>query len=149
MRAVIQRVSRANVGSEGRVLGSIGRGLVVLLGVAHDDEERDAQYLLDKIVGLRIFADEARKFNLSLEEVGGELMVVSQFTLFGDCRKGRRPSFSDAAPPDLAERLYDLFVSAARETGLRVSTGSFGAMMSVELANDGPVTLMLDSRKQL
>ena len=147
MRAVIQRVSRASVSVDGKVLGSIGLGLVVLLGVARDDEERDADYLLDKIVGLRIFKDEAGKFNLSLENVGGDLMVVSQFTLFGDCRKGRRPSFSDAAPPDLAERLYDHFVSASRKTGLTVATGEFRAMMSVELANDGPVTLMLDSRK--
>ncbi len=147
MRAVIQRVSRASVSVEGKVLGSIGLGLVVLLGVARDDEERDADYLLEKIVGLRIFKDEAGKFNLSLEDVGGDLMVVSQFTLFGDCRKGRRPSFSDAASPDLAERLYDHFVSASRKTGLTVATGEFRAMMSVELANDGPVTLMLDSRK--
>lgn len=147
MRAVIQRVSRASVSVEGKVLGSIGRGLVVLLGVARDDEERDADYLLEKIVGLRIFKDEAGKFNLALADVGGALLVVSQFTLFGDCRKGRRPSFSDAAPPDLAERLYDHFVSEAGKTGLDVATGQFRAMMSVDLANDGPVTLMLDSRK--
>ena len=148
MRAVIQRVTRAGVTVEGEVVGVIGPGLVVLLGVARNDDEGDAKSLLEKIAGLRIFADEAGKFNRSLVDVEGELLVVSQFTLLGDCRKGRRPSFSDAAPPELAESLYDHFVARARQRGITVATGVFRAMMSVDLVNDGPVTLLVDSRKQ-
>lgn len=145
MRAVVQRVARAEVRVDGQVTGSIGRGLAVLLGVGRSDKEADAAWMLDKIVGLRIFADEAGKMNLSLEDIGGGLLVVSQFTLYGDTRKGRRPSFIDAAPPDVAVALYDRFVAMARDRGLDVGTGVFQAMMDVELVNDGPVTLIIDS----
>lgn len=147
MRAVIQRVSRAEVRVGGEVTGRIGRGLVVLLGVGRDDTERDGDFLLDKIVGLRIFPDAEGKMNLSLEQTNGELLVVSQFTLYGDTRKGRRPSFIDAAPPDRAVALYERFVAAARDRGLAVGTGIFQAMMEVDLVNDGPVTLILESRQ--
>jgi D-tyrosyl-tRNA(Tyr) deacylase len=147
MRACVQRVSRASVTVEGNVVGEIGRGLVVLLGVAQGDEENDARYLADKIVGLRIFEDEQGKMNRSLLEAGGALLVVSQFTLLGDVRKGRRPSFTDAAPPDEANRLYEEFVAAAAKLGAPIATGRFQAHMDVELVNDGPVTLLLDSRK--
>lgn len=147
MRAVIQRVSRAEVRVDGEVTGRIGRGIVVLLGVGHDDTERDGDYLLDKIVGLRIFPDAEGKMNLSLEQIGGELLVVSQFTLYGDTRKGRRPSFINAAPPDLAVALYDRFVAAARARGITVGTGVFQAMMEVELVNDGPVTIVVESSR--
>lgn len=145
MRAVIQRVSRAEVRVDGEVTGRIGRGIAVLLGVGQGDTERDGDYLLDKIAGLRIFPDAEGKMNLSLEQVGGELLVVSQFTLYGDTRKGRRPSFVNAAPPDLAVALYDRFVAAARARGITVGTGVFQAMMEVELVNDGPVTIILES----
>jgi D-tyrosyl-tRNA(Tyr) deacylase len=145
MRAVVQRVSRAEVRVGGEVTGRIGRGLVVLLGVSRTDTERDGDYLLDKVVGLRIFPDAEGKMNLGLEEAGGELLVVSQFTLYGDTRRGRRPSFVEAAPPELAVALYDRFVEAARRRGLMVGTGVFQAMMEVELVNDGPVTIMIDS----
>jgi len=131
----------------GEITGQIGRGLLVLLGVAPDDSEDDARQLADKIVGLRIFDDADGKMNLGLSDVGGELLAVSQFTLFGDCRKGRRPSFTGAAPPEHAERLYEVFVDAVRARGVRVGTGRFRHHMQVELVNDGPVTLLLDSRK--
>ena len=146
MRAVVQRVSRAEVRVDGSVTGRIGRGLVVLLGVGREDTERDGDYLLDKIAGLRIFPDAEGKMNLSLEQAGGGLLVVSQFTLYGDTRKGRRPSFIDAAPPERAVALYDRFVGAARARGLEVGAGVFQAMMEVELVNDGPVTLIVESR---
>ncbi len=146
MRAVVQRVSRAEVRVGGEVAGRIGRGIAVLLGVGHGDTERDAEYLLDKIAGLRIFPDAEGKMNLALEQVGGELLVVSQFTLYGDTRKGRRPSFVDAAPPEVANALYERFVAAARARGLTVGTGVFQAVMDVELVNEGPVTLVLESR---
>ena len=146
MKAVVQRVSRAEVRVDGVVTGRIGRGLVVLLGVGRDDTERDGDYLLDKVVGLRIFADAEGKMNLSLEQAGGGLLVVSQFTLYGDTRKGRRPSFIDAAPPERAVALYDRFVEQARARGLEVGAGVFQAMMEVELVNDGPVTLIVESR---
>jgi D-tyrosyl-tRNA(Tyr) deacylase len=139
-------VSRAEVRVDGTVTGRIGRGLVVLLGVGRDDTERDGDYLLDKVVGLRIFADAEGKMNLSLEQAGGGLLVVSQFTLYGDTRKGRRPSFVDAAPPERAVALYDRFVEQARARGLEVGAGVFQAMMEVELVNDGPVTLIVESR---
>jgi D-tyrosyl-tRNA(Tyr) deacylase len=139
-------VSRAEVRVDGAVTGRIGRGLVVLLGVGRDDTERDGDYLLDKVVGLRIFADAEGKMNLSLEQAGGGLLVVSQFTLYGDTRKGRRPSFVDAAPPERAVALYDRFVEQARARGLEVGAGVFQAMMEVELVNDGPVTLIVESR---
>ena len=148
MRAVLQRVSRASVTAQGQIVGQIGRGLVVLLGVEQDDTEADAQQLADKTIQLRIFDDADGKMNLALADVGGALLVVSQFTLLGDCRKGRRPSFIQAAPPELAERLYNTFIAAAGVQGIPVQTGKFRAMMDVELVNDGPVTILLDSRKR-
>jgi D-tyrosyl-tRNA(Tyr) deacylase len=148
MRAVLQRVTRASVRVEGETVGEITRGLVVLLGVAREDADEDALYLLEKTAVLRIFDDAEGHMNLSVEEAGGALLVVSQFTLYGDARRGRRPSWSDAAPPETAERLYALFIEEARRRGLRVASGSFRRMMEVELVNDGPVTILLDSRKQ-
>jgi D-tyrosyl-tRNA(Tyr) deacylase len=147
MRAVIQRVQRASVTVDGEIIGRIAHGLMVLLGVEQDDTEADAQQLADKTVQLRIFDDAEGKMNLSLLEVRGEVLVVSQFTLLGDCRKGRRPSFIQAAAPELAERLYETYVAAVGVQGVRVATGRFRAMMQVELVNDGPVTILLDSRK--
>ncbi len=147
MRACIQRVSRASVTVEGQIVGQIGQGLLVLLGVAQGDTEKDARYLAEKTVGLRIFEDDQGRMNRSLIEQGGGLLVVSQFTLLGDVRKGRRPSFIDAAPPEEANRLYEVFVAAAAELGATVATGRFQAHMDVELVNDGPVTILLDSRK--
>ena len=147
MRAVLQRVTRAGVRVGGETVGEIGAGLLVLLGVARDDTAGDARYLLEKATGLRVFADEEGQMNLSVADVGGALLVVSQFTLYGDVRRGRRPSWSDAAPPEVAEPLYELFVNDARRSGLSVETGSFGRMMEVELVNDGPVTILIDSRK--
>jgi D-tyrosyl-tRNA(Tyr) deacylase len=147
MRAVIQRVSQASVTVDGEVVGAIERGLLVLLGVAQGDTEHDARTLATKIVELRIFEDDAGKMNRSLAEEEGSLLVVSQFTLLGDCRKGRRPSFIAAAAPELAEQLYQTFVAAVAVQGIRVATGRFRAQMDVALVNDGPVTLLLDSRK--
>ncbi len=147
MRAVLQRVSRAKVTVEGETVGRIGRGILVLLGVAGGDTEKDAIYLLEKTLNIRIFEDAAEKMNLSLLDVKGELLVVSQFTLYGDTRKGRRPSFIEAAPPEKANSLYELFTSEARKQIEMVQTGRFQAMMSVELINDGPVTILLDSKK--
>ena len=147
MRAVIQRVSHAKVTVEGRTTGSIGRGFLVLLGVGKSDAAADADYLAEKTAGLRVFPDAAGKMNCSLAEVGGAVLVVSQFTLYGDCRKGRRPSFDEAAPPALANSLYERYVELLRARGLTVETGVFQAMMEVELVNDGPVTLLLDSKK--
>jgi D-tyrosyl-tRNA(Tyr) deacylase len=145
MRACIQRVSRAQVTVAGEVCGRIGRGMLVLLGVAAHDGDDDARKLAQKIGGLRIFEDAQEKMNLSLDEVGGAMLVVSQFTLLGDCRKGRRPSFTDAAAPEAAERLYQVFVAAVAEQGIDVATGRFRAHMEVELVNDGPVTFVVDS----
>jgi D-tyrosyl-tRNA(Tyr) deacylase len=145
MRACIQRVSTARVIVDGETVGAIGRGFLVLLGVAADDGDDDLAWLVDKVVGLRVFDDADGKMNLALADVAGELLVVSQFTLLGDCRKGRRPSFIAAAPPETAERVYDQFVAAARSSGVRVATGRFRAHMAVELVNDGPVTLVIDS----
>ncbi len=147
MRAVIQRVSRAKVSVENEVIGEIGKGILILLGVADGDSETDAVYLLDKTVNLRIFEDADDKMNLSLLEIKGDLLVVSQFTLYGDARKGRRPSFIKAAAPAEAKRLYDFFVSEARKQIGVVETGKFQAMMNVELVNDGPVTILLDSER--
>ena len=146
MRACIQRVSEAKVTIEGQVVGQIDRGLLVLLGVAQGDTSEDAKWLVEKIVELRIFDDGAGKMNHSLADIGGELLIVSQFTLLGDCNKGRRPSFSRAAPPDEAERLYEEFVSEARSRCSSVKTGRFRAAMSIGLVNDGPVTLIIESR---
>jgi D-aminoacyl-tRNA deacylase len=148
MRAVLQRVTRARVSVEGETVGEIGPGLVVLLGIARDDTERDARYLLEKTVALRVFDDEEGRMNRSVVESGGSLLVVSQFTLYGDVRRGRRPSWIEAAPPEVAEPLYEFFVAEARRSVARVETGSFRRMMKVELVNDGPVTILLDSRKQ-
>jgi D-tyrosyl-tRNA(Tyr) deacylase len=147
MRAVIQRVSRAKVTVEGRPAGEIGAGLLILLGVGGEDDESDAAYLAEKTAGLRIFEDEAGKMNLSLTEIGGAALVVSQFTLFGDVRRGRRPSFDAAAPPALADKLYQQYAEQLRAKGVPVETGVFQAMMKVELANEGPVTILLDSKK--
>lgn len=147
MRAIVQRVTRASVTVDGDVVGEIGNGLVVLLGVAHDDTKQDADYLVPKIASLRIFDDAEGKMNLPLKEIDGGLLVVSQFTLYGDVRRGLRPSWSDAAPPEVAEPLYEYFVASSRKLIARVATGSFRKTMQVELVNDGPVTIMLDSRK--
>jgi D-tyrosyl-tRNA(Tyr) deacylase len=147
MRAVIQRVSRAQVRVDGKTTGEIGPGLLILLGVGQGDTSREADSLLDKIINLRIFEDAGGKMNLSLLETGGQLMVISQFTLYADCRKGRRPSFTDAGPPGDAQKLYDYFVGSARQRGLQVATGVFQALMEVELVNSGPVTILLDSSK--
>jgi D-tyrosyl-tRNA(Tyr) deacylase len=147
MRAVLQRVTRASVRVGGETVGEIAGGLVVLLGVARDDAEGDARYLVEKIANLRIFDDAEGRMNVSVAEANGALLVVSQFTLYGDVRRGRRPSWIEAAPPEVAEKLYEFFVGEARGAGLHVETGSFRKMMEVELVNDGPVTILLDSRK--
>lgn len=147
MRAVVQRVSRARVLVEGRVSGEVGRGLAVLLGVGRDDGEADARLLADKVAGLRVFEDPSGKMNLAVAEVGGGVLVVSQFTLLGDARKGNRPSFTDAAPPEAANALYERFCALVREKGLPVGTGVFRATMALELVNDGPVTILLDSKR--
>jgi D-aminoacyl-tRNA deacylase len=146
MRVVVQRSKGASVTVGGEVTGQITKGLVLLVGITHADKEEDAIYLADKIVNLRIFEDADEKMNLSLLDVGGEILSVSQFTLYGDCRKGRRPNFMDAARPDQAVQLYELLNGLLREKGIRVETGIFGAMMDVELINDGPVTLILESK---
>ncbi|MCB0202350.1 MAG: D-tyrosyl-tRNA(Tyr) deacylase [Anaerolineae bacterium] len=145
MRAVVQRVSQASVTVDEQVVGAIGRGFLVLLGVTHDDGEAEAAWLARKIAGLRIFEDEEGKFNRALADVDGAVLVVSQFTLYGDARKGRRPSFTEAARPEQAEPLCDRFVELLRAEGIAVETGIFGAMMAVSLVNDGPVTLLLDT----
>ena len=145
MRACIQRVSQARVVVAGESTGEIKHGLLVLLGVAEDDSDRELKWLAEKIVGLRIFEDDQGKMNRSLAEVGGEMLVVSQFTLYGDCRKGRRPSFVAAAPPDKAEQMYDHFVAHVRCQGISVATGRFRAHMDVKLTNDGPVTIWIDT----
>ena len=147
MRAVLQRVTRARVRVGGETVGETGPGLVVLLGVARDDTEADARYLVEKTVALRVFDDGEGRMNLSVVEAGGSLLVVSQFTLYGDVRRGRRPSWIEAAPPGVAEPLYESFVAEARRSVGRVETGSFRRMMEVELVGDGPVTILLDSRK--
>lgn len=147
MRAVIQRVSEASVEVSNDVVGEIGAGFLVLLGVGRDDTSADADYLVEKITALRIFADDEGKMNRSLLETGGAMLIVSQFTLFGDARRGRRPSYSDAAEPAKAEELYEYFVERVRALGIQAETGVFQAMMQVRLTNDGPVTILLDSRK--
>jgi len=148
MRAVVQRVSEASVKADDQIVGEIGTGLMVLVGVRSDDTQADADFIADKIANLRIFEDEAGKLNLSLLEVGGAALIVSQFTLYGDARKGRRPGFTDAASGELAERLYENVCSRVEVAGVRVAKGRFGADMKVSLVNNGPVTILLDSRKQ-
>ena len=144
MRVILQRVTRASVAIDGRVTGAIGRGFCLLVGFTHGDTTAEVAWMADKVAGLRLFSDAEDKMNLGLEEVGGALLVVSQFTLYGDARKGRRPSFVDAARPDLAIPLYQQFIALLGAKGLPVETGEFGAMMQVEIHNDGPVTLMLE-----
>jgi D-tyrosyl-tRNA(Tyr) deacylase len=148
MRACIQRVSQARVVVEGEITGEIGRGLLVLLGVAATDTEAELKWLADKIVGLRIFDDEAGKMNRSLADVAGGMLVVSQFTLYGDCKKGRRPSFIDAAPPEMAEAMYEQFVAYVAQGGTPTATGRFRTTMAVELVNDGPVTIWIDTAER-
>ena len=148
MRAVIQKVKSSSVLVEGETVGKIEKGLLILLGVGNNDTEVDASYLAAKIIGLRVFEDDQDKMNLSVQDISGSVLVVSQFTLFGDCRRGRRPSYSEAARPEEAVKLYDQFVKELRSLGLTVATGVFQAHMQVELINDGPVTLMLDSKKR-
>jgi D-aminoacyl-tRNA deacylase len=147
MRAVVQRVTRASVTVEGEIIGKIGNGLVVLVGIARDDTKVEAAYLVDKISNLRIFDDDEGKMNLSVKDVSGALLIISQFTLYGDVRRGLRPSWIDAAPPEIAQPLYDFFVRQASSAIDEVATGRFQAMMQVELVNDGPVTILLDSGK--
>ena len=148
MKAVIQRVLSASVSVDGKEVGSINRGLLILLGVAQEDTSTDLEYLIKKTVGLRIFKDEHANMNLSIEDVGGEALVVSQFTLCADITKGRRPSFINAAPPEMADNMYQQYCKKLREENISVQTGQFGAMMEVKLINDGPVTIVLDSRER-
>jgi D-aminoacyl-tRNA deacylase len=147
MRAVVQRVEKASVSVDGRTVGTIDQGLLVLLGVSNSDQENDADYLVDKVVGLRIFEDSDGKMNRSVGDIAGAVLMVSQFTLYGDVRRGKRPSFDDAARPEQAHRLYEYVVSGVRAAGIRCETGEFQAMMKVSLINDGPVTILLDSKK--
>lgn len=146
MRTVVQRSKEASVTVNGEIVGQIISGLVLLVGVTHQDTEEDAKFLADKIANLRIFEDENEKMNLSLLDVGGQILSVSQFTLYGDCRKGRRPNFMEAARPEHANQIYEMFNSLLREKGIQVETGRFGAMMDVKLTNDGPVTLIVESK---
>lgn len=148
MRAVVQRVSEARVSVDGQIAGEIGKGLAVLLGVTHEDTDSDIKYLADKIINLRIFEDENGKMNISMLDVGGELLVVSQFTLYGDCRKGKRPGYDKAARPEIAEEIYNKFLDYCRGYNIKVEAGRFQAMMMMEIHNDGPVTLLIDSKKE-
>lgn len=147
MRVVVQRTKQANVVVNGTTVGEIDHGFMLLVGITHDDTEEDVTFLVDKIVHLRVFEDEDGKMNLSLLDVGGQILSISQFTLYGDCRKGRRPNFMSAAKPDIAENLYNLFNEKLREKGVKVETGKFGEMMDVQLVNHGPVTLIVESPK--
>lgn len=147
MRAVVQRVKNAKVEISGRTIGEIGKGMLIFLGVGDEDSEKNCEYLADKIVNLRIFPDENDLMNLSSLDIGGDMLVVSQFTLWGDCRKGRRPSFTKAARPERAKELYEFFIGVLKKTGLKISAGEFQEMMDVHLVNDGPVTILLDSSK--
>lgn len=146
MRAVVQRVSQAAVKVEGKTAAQIGEGLLVLLGVGQEDSDKDATYLADKVANLRIFSDDDGRLNLSVLDIGGEVLIVSQFTLYGDCRRGRRPSFSNAAPPERARELYEKFTARLEENGVKIGTGVFQAHMEVSLVNDGPVTLIMSSQ---
>jgi len=145
MRVVVQRVTKAQVSVEGNVIGKIKEGLLILLGITHEDNEKDAKWLVNKISGLRIFSDENGKMNKSIEDIEGEILLISQFTLYGDARKGRRPSFIEAAKPDIAVPLYNKFIDLVKEKNIKISVGEFGADMKVELLNDGPVTMIIDS----
>lgn len=147
MRAVVQRIRDGSVTVEGRITGEIEKGLLVYLGVGKEDEMKDLDYMIEKVLGLRIFEDENEKMNLSVMDIGGDLLVVSQFTLYGDARKGKRPSFTDSASPQIGEEFYNIFVNEARNLGVKVATGEFGAHMDVKYTNDGPVTILLDSKK--
>ncbi len=147
MRAVVQRVLNANVKVDGEVVGEIGKGLLVFLGIGVDDDSKDLDYMVEKISGLRIFEDEDYKMNLSLLDINGEMLVISQFTLYGDVRRGKRPSFTDSAQPELAENMYNQFIMKCENKGIRTEKGIFGADMKVELINDGPVTILIDSKK--
>lgn len=147
MRAVVQRILRSNVSVDGNIIAAAGQGLTVLLGVGRQDTEEDVHYLAEKIVNLRIFSDNSGKMNLSLLDIGGELLVVSQFTLYADCRKGRRPSFDEAAPPEIAKKLYEAFIQHCRQLDILVSNGQFQAEMLVSIENHGPVTMLLDSKR--
>lgn len=147
MRAVVQRANNADVKVDGKIVGEINGGLLVFLGIGNEDDEVDLNYLVDKVIGLRIFEDEQNKMNLSLLDIGGELLVVSQFTLYGDVRKGKRPNFTQSAPPKEAEKMYMDFIKKCREYDIRVEEGIFGAHMIVNIQNDGPVTILLDSKK--
>ena len=147
MRAVVQRVKEASVNVEGELVGKIKAGLLVLLGVGDEDDNKDLEYLVDKVVGLRIFEDENDKMNLSIIDVAGELLVVSQFTLYGDARKGKRPSFSSSASPDIGMKYYEEFINRTKDLGIKTETGVFGAHMDVNLINNGPVTILLDSKR--
>ena len=147
MRSILQRVTRASVEVDGEIVGKIENGLLILLGVSDDDTEKDMKYIADKALNLRIFSDENDKMNLSVQDINGELLIISQFTLYGDCRKGRRPSFEQAGKPDYANMMYEKFIAYCSENGLNVQHGIFGADMKVSLLNNGPVTIMLDSKK--
>ena len=147
MKFIVQKVEKAKVEVDGKVVGKINKGFMVLIGVKENDTKKEADYLVNKLINLRIFEDEQEKMNLSLKDVGGELLVVSQFTLYGDCRKGRRPSFSSAARPEVATKLYEEFIEKARKEGIVTKTGQFGAHMMVDLTNDGPVTILLESNR--
>ena len=147
MRAVVQRVDYANVEVEGKVVGEIQKGLLVFLGVGEGDSPKDMEYMVDKILGLRIFEDDLGKMNLSLRDINGEILVVSQFTLYGDVRRGKRPSFSSSAKPDMAENLYEEFIKVCKDQGIKTQNGVFGAHMNVEIENNGPVTILIDSNK--
>ena len=147
MRAVVQRVTYANVKVDGNIVGEINRGFNVLIGISKEDTEEDMKYIKDKLINLRVFEDENNKMNLSLSDIQGELLIISQFTLYGDCRKGRRPSFSSAARPEVATKLYEEFIEKARKEGIVTKTGQFGAHMMVDLTNDGPVTILLESNR--
>jgi D-tyrosyl-tRNA(Tyr) deacylase len=149
MRAVVQRVKRCSVEVDGKIVGSIGKGLLVLLGIKNDDSKRDIEYIKDKILNLRIFEDDRSKMNLSLKDVSGQIMIVSQFTLYGDCRKGRRPSFIKAASPETAQGIYMDFVEEIKSTGIYVQQGVFQAHMDISIVNEGPVTIILDSEKRI
>ncbi len=147
MRIIVQRVNNASVEVEKEVVAEIKKGILIFLGVGTEDDEKDLEYMINKVLGLRIFQDQADKMNLSIEDINGEILVVSQFTLYGDVRKGKRPSFTASAPPDIGEKLYEEFLDRLKTSGLKIENGIFGADMKVSLINDGPVTIMLDSKK--